>query len=195
MRFCSTYWKKVWPSPLSSSMWQPFRLAMQAVMVDQSSAIHWSRDSCMGIDVLGLFRTCLHHAGISSPCCAGCPGTLSSLCLRPLWMPCPLKQRCYWLWFLPSGELTALFVSPSCLLLNEDSSFALLRPAFHPKNINSSFQSRDIVLKAFHPPELHLLCPVRALAVYVKCSAVFHSTQPAQSHAISCSCAQTLLIY
>ena len=50
-------------------------------------------------------------------------------------------------------ERTALSVSPSCLLLNEDSSFALLRPnpAFLPKNINSSFRSRDIVLKFFNP--------------------------------------------
>ena len=86
-----------------------------------------------------------------------------------------------------AGELTALSVSPSCLLLNEDSSFALLRPnpAFLPKNINSYFRSRDIVLKAFHPPphsseaeaELHLLCPVRALAMYVNRSAAFRSTQ------------------
>ena len=84
-------------------------------------------------------------------------------------------------------ELTALSVSPSCLLLNEDSSFALLRanPAVLPKNINSSFRSRDIVLEAFHPPphsseaeaELHLLCPARALAMYVKRSAAFRSTQ------------------
>ena len=86
-------------------------------------------------------------------------------------------------------ELTALSVSPSCLWLSEDNSFALLRPnpAFLPKNINSSFRSRDIVLKAFHPPphsseaggeaELHLLCPVRALAMYVKRSAAFRSTQ------------------
>lgn len=86
-----------------------------------------------------------------------------------------------------AGELTALSVSPSCLMLNEDGSFALLRPnpAFLPKNINSSFRSRDIVLKAFHPlphaseaeAELHLLCPVRALAMYVKRSAAFRSTQ------------------
>ena len=72
-------------------------------------------------------------------------------------------------------------------MLNEDSSFALLRhnPAFLPKKINSSFRSRDIVLKAFHPPphsseaeaELHLLCPVWALAMYVKRSAAFRSTQ------------------
>ena len=84
-------------------------------------------------------------------------------------------------------ELTARSVSPSCLLLKEDSSFALLRPnpAFLPKNINSSFRLRDIVLKAFHPPphsseaeaELHLLCPARALAMYVKRSAAFRSTQ------------------
>ena len=62
-----------------------------------------------------------------------------------------------------------------CLLLNEDSSFALLRPnpVFLPKNLNSYFRSRDIVLKAFHPPphsseaeaELHLLCLMRALAM------------------------------
>ena len=84
-------------------------------------------------------------------------------------------------------ELTALSVSPSYLLLNEDSSFALLRPnpPFLQNNINSSFRSRDIVLKAFQPPphssegeaELHLPCPVRALAMYVKRSATFRSTQ------------------
>ena len=35
-----------------------FRLAKQAVMVDRSSAIHWSRDTCVGLDVLGLFHAC-----------------------------------------------------------------------------------------------------------------------------------------
>ncbi|KAK0154775.1 hypothetical protein N1851_002908 [Merluccius polli] len=82
-----------------------------------------------------------------------------------------------------ASELTALSVSPSCPLLNRDSSFVLLRPnpAFLPRNIGSSFRSRDIVLKAFHPPphssksEAHLLCPARALATYVQRSAAFRS--------------------
>ena len=75
-------------------------------------------------------------------------------------------------------KLTALSVSPSCLLLNEDSSFALLRPnpVFLPKNINSSFRSRDIYSSEVEA-ELHLMCPVRALAMYVKRSAAFRSTQ------------------
>jgi len=53
-----------------------------------------------------------------------------------------------------AGELTALSVSPICLLLNGDISFTLLRPKpmFLPQNIASYFQSWDIE---------HLLCLVR----------------------------------
>lgn len=79
---------------------------------------------------------------------------------------------------------TVLFMAlVSALLLNKCSSFALLRPnpAFLPKNISSSFWSRDTVLMAFHPlphsSELHLLFPVWALARYVQRSVAFRTTQ------------------
>ena len=85
------------------------------------------------------------------------------------------------------SELCALSVNPSCLLIRGDRSGATLRPnpAFVPKNIRSSFRSRDIHLEAFHLPphgdpsqaKLHLLCPVRALAYYVERTASVRSTQ------------------
>jgi len=63
-----------------------------------------------------------------------------------------------------AGELTALSVSLSCLLLNGES-FALLRP-------NTMFlpQVEGRCAKGFPSPhaseaELHLLCPVQALAM------------------------------
>ena len=52
-----------------------------------------------------------------------------------------------------TSELANQSVSPSCLVLKEESFFVLFtpNPAFHPKNISSYFQLRDIVLMAFHP--------------------------------------------
>ncbi|KAK0132868.1 DnaJ subfamily C member 16 [Merluccius polli] len=73
-------------------------------------------------------------------------GTLDALSFKTALLLALVSAKC-------AGELASPSVSLSCLLLNEVSSFVLLRPnpAFLPKNIGSSFQSSDIVLKTFHP--------------------------------------------
>ena len=85
------------------------------------------------------------------------------------------------------SDLSALSVAPSCLRIQGDGSSAILRPnpAFTPKSITSSFRSRVITLNGFSfPPHqskeeatAHLLCPVRALAVYVKRTEALRKSQ------------------
>lgn len=75
------------------------------------------------------------------------------------------------------SELHALSVHPSCLRLAEEgSAISLLpNPAFLPKVLPRSLVVRPLVLEPFHPPphdsveaaQLHLLCPVRALRLYI----------------------------
>ena len=52
------------------------------------------------------------------------------------------------------GDLSALYVAPSCLRIQGDSSSAILspNPAFTPKSITSSFRSRVITLNGFSLP-------------------------------------------
>ena len=85
------------------------------------------------------------------------------------------------------SDLSALSVAPSCLRIQGDGSSAILRPnpAFTPKSITSSFRSRVITLNGFSlPPHqseeeatAHLLCPVRALACYVKRTEALRKSQ------------------
>ncbi|KAK0134652.1 Neuronal acetylcholine receptor subunit alpha-10 [Merluccius polli] len=71
------------------------------------------------------------------------------------------------------GELHALSVSESCLRWNSDGSGVTLWPnaAFLPKVLSPSNLNRPIHLAQFTPPageeKSGLLCPVRALRVYV----------------------------
>ncbi len=75
------------------------------------------------------------------------------------------------------GDLQALSVSAMCM----DFAPGLvkvtlrLRPGNIPKVLSSSFRSQVVILHSFHPPpfalsedeKLHMLCPVRALKLYV----------------------------
>ncbi|XP_034079168.1 uncharacterized protein LOC117550754 [Gymnodraco acuticeps] len=80
------------------------------------------------------------------------------------------------------SELTALSVLPSCLMIR-----VTLRPnpSFVPNSLRSAFRSRAIQLGGFNLPphsgareaKLHLLCPVRALACYVKRTAALRRTE------------------
>ena len=85
------------------------------------------------------------------------------------------------------SDLCALSMSSSCLVIREDGSAATLlpNPAFMPKVITGSFQSRAITLEVFFPPphkdaeegKSHRLCPVRALKAYLARTAEFRRTQ------------------
>ena len=74
------------------------------------------------------------------------------------------------------GDLQALAIMPTCLEFAPGGVKAILhpRPGYVPK-VPSSV-ARSVVLQAFHPPphvtaeegRLNLLCPVRALRVYLE---------------------------
>ncbi len=73
------------------------------------------------------------------------------------------------------GDLQALSVSESCTEFAPGLVKAFLRPrpGYVPKVLSSSFRSHVVVLQRFSPSslnegdDLHLLCPVRALKMYV----------------------------
>ncbi len=73
------------------------------------------------------------------------------------------------------GDLQALPVSESCTEFAPGlvKAFLRSRPGYVPKVFNTSFYSQVVVLQAFSPSslsegdDLHLLCPVRALKMYV----------------------------
>ncbi len=73
------------------------------------------------------------------------------------------------------GDLQALPVSESCTEFAPGlvKAFLRSRPGYVPKVLNTSFYSQVVVLQAFSPSslsegdDLHLLCPVRALKMYV----------------------------
>lgn len=58
-------------------------------------------------------------------------------------------------------------------------------PAFPPKSITSSFRSRVLTLNGFSlspynsekEAQSHLLCPVRELSCYVRCTAALHKSE------------------
>ncbi len=60
------------------------------------------------------------------------------------------------------------------------------RPGYVPKVLSTSFCSQVVTLHSFHPPpfassedeRLHMLCPVRALKLYVDHSKVWRKPPP-----------------
>ncbi len=73
------------------------------------------------------------------------------------------------------GVLQTLSVSESCTEFAPGLVKAFLRPrpGYVPKVLSTSFHSQVVLLQAFSPSstsegdDLHLLCPVRALKMYV----------------------------
>ncbi len=57
------------------------------------------------------------------------------------------------------------------------------RPGYIPKVLSTSFRSQVVTLHSFHPPpfassedeKLQMLCPVRALKMYVECSNIWRT--------------------
>ncbi len=80
------------------------------------------------------------------------------------------------------GDLQALSASESCTEFAPGLVKAFLRPrpGYVPKVLSISFRSQVVVLQAFTPSplsegdDLCLLCPVRALKMYVALSSLWH---------------------
>ncbi len=84
------------------------------------------------------------------------------------------------------GDLQAFSVSETCM----DFAPGLIkftlrpRPGYIPKVLSTSFRSQVVTLHSFHPPpfassedeRLHMLCPVRALKLYVDRSKVWRKS-------------------
>ncbi len=81
------------------------------------------------------------------------------------------------------GDLQALSVSPSCLEFGSNDSKIVLKPRYGyiPKVLSTPFRAQVITLSALPPSEqdqgLNLLCPVRALRIYIERSAPFRQSE------------------
>ncbi len=86
------------------------------------------------------------------------------------------------------GDLQAFSVSETCMDFAPGLVKVTLRPrpGYIPKVLSASFRSQVVTLHYFHPPpfassedeRLHMLCPVRALKLYVDRSKVWRNFKP-----------------
>ncbi len=84
------------------------------------------------------------------------------------------------------GDLQAFSVSETCMDFAPGLVKVTLRPrpGYIPKVLSTSFRSQVVTLHYFHPPpfassedeKLHMLCPVRALKLYVDRSKVWRKS-------------------
>lgn len=80
------------------------------------------------------------------------------------------------------GDLQALSVSPACLEFGPNDSKVILKPrhGYVPKVLSTPFRAQVISLSALPPlsgeRELDLLCPVRALRIYIERSQPFRQS-------------------
>ncbi len=84
------------------------------------------------------------------------------------------------------GDLQAFSVSETCMDFAPGLVKVTLRPrpGYIPKVLSTSFRSQVVTLHSFHPPpfassedeRLHMLCPVRALKLYVDRSKVWRNS-------------------
>ncbi len=81
------------------------------------------------------------------------------------------------------GDLQAFSVSEECLVFGPDYSHVVLRPrpGYVPKVPTTPFRDQVVNLQALPSeeadPALALLCPVRALRIYVDCTRSFRSSE------------------
>ncbi len=80
------------------------------------------------------------------------------------------------------GDLQALTVKPACLEFGPNDSKVVLKPrlGYIPKGLSTPFRAKVITLSAFFPPsgsQESLLCPVRALKVYIERSASYRKSE------------------
>ncbi len=84
------------------------------------------------------------------------------------------------------GDLQAFSVSETCMDFAPGLVKVTLRPrlGYIPKVLSTSFRSQVVTIHSFHPPpfassedeRLHLLCPVRALKLYVDRSKIWRKS-------------------
>ncbi len=81
------------------------------------------------------------------------------------------------------GDLHALSVNPACLEFGPNDSKVVLKPrlGYVPKVLSTPFRAQVIVLSALSlstdDQELSLLCPARALRVYIEHSAPYRKSE------------------
>ncbi|KAL0161844.1 hypothetical protein M9458_041240, partial [Cirrhinus mrigala] len=81
------------------------------------------------------------------------------------------------------GDLHAFLVNETCLEFGPADSHVTLRPwpGYVPKVLTTPFQDQVVNLHALPPeeadPALALLCPVRALRIYVDCTRSFRHSE------------------
>ncbi len=81
------------------------------------------------------------------------------------------------------GDLQALSVNPACLEFGPNDSKVVLKPrlGYVPKVLSTPFRAQVIALSVLSPStddqELSLLCPVRALRVYIERSASYRRSE------------------
>jgi hypothetical protein len=81
------------------------------------------------------------------------------------------------------GDLQALSVNPACLEFGSNDSKVVLKPkhGYVPKALYTPFRAQVITLSALpsseEDREFNLLCPVRALRMYIERSAPFRQTE------------------
>ncbi len=81
------------------------------------------------------------------------------------------------------GDLQARSINPACLEFGPNDSKVVLKPrlGYVPKVLSTPFRAQVIALFALLPStgsqELSLLCPVRALRVYIDCSTSYGKSE------------------
>ncbi len=137
--------------------------------------IGWSPLSCVGPDALGLFVLVLVTAPFEP--LESASDRILTLKVVLLLALTSLKRV---------GDLQAFSVSETCMDFAPGLVKVTLRPkpGYIPKVLSTSFRSQVVTLHSFHPPpfassedeRLHLLCPVRALKLYVDRSKVWRKS-------------------
>ncbi len=80
------------------------------------------------------------------------------------------------------GDLQAHSVNPVCLEFGPNDSKVVLKPrlGYIPKVLSTPFRAQVLKLSVFSPPtgsQESLLCPVRALRIYIECSASYRKSE------------------
>ncbi len=76
------------------------------------------------------------------------------------------------------GDLQALYVSPTCLQFGPNDSKVLLKPRhiYVPKVLSTQVISLSVFPPSDEDQDLKLLCPIRALKIYLEHSALFRQS-------------------
>ncbi len=106
----------------------------------------------------------------------------------------PLQSTSFWMLLLKTalllalgsvkwvGDPQALSVNPACLDFGPTNSKVVLKPrlGYVPKVLSTPFRAQVIALFTFSPPagsQESLLCPVRALKIYIELSASYRKSE------------------